>query len=90
VCGLLAAPVHLAAHEDDVDPQGEEARPSVAQVEAPNKARTARSTCRSTAPRSSLSIPDMGLRSGDTTLPLYGTLRNGVPFIGADTIRVLK
>ncbi|MEV6596613.1 hypothetical protein AB0M36_07050 [Actinoplanes sp. NPDC051346] len=24
------------------------------------------------------------------TVPLYGTLRNGVRFIGADTIRVLK
>jgi lysophospholipase L1-like esterase len=37
-----------------------------------------------------VSTPALGLRSGDTTLSLSGTLRDGVPFVGTDQVRVLQ
>jgi hypothetical protein len=37
-----------------------------------------------------VSTPALGLRSGDTALSLSGTLRDGVPFVGTDQVRVMQ
>ncbi|MCA2215541.1 nidogen-like domain-containing protein [Jidongwangia harbinensis] len=37
-----------------------------------------------------VSTTSLGLRGGDTSLALSGTLRTGVPFVGSDRVRVLQ